>query len=112
MTEIHKKGWGYENWLVNNELYCGKILHFNKGKQCSLHYHKIKDETFYVLKGEALLQFVNDDGKIKTKIFRMGDSFHIPPNMAHRIIAETGVDIIEISTQHFEEDSYRIEKGD
>ena len=47
MTEIHKKGWGYENWLVNTELYCGKILHFNHGKQCSLHYHKIKDETFY-----------------------------------------------------------------
>lgn len=26
-----EKGWGHEVIIVNNELYCGKILHFNKG---------------------------------------------------------------------------------
>ena len=50
--ERHEKGWGYELWIVNNNLYCGKILHFNKGKKCSWHYHKIKQETFYVQKGK------------------------------------------------------------
>ena len=33
--ERHEKGWGYELWIVNNNLYCGKILHFNNGKKCS-----------------------------------------------------------------------------
>jgi hypothetical protein len=37
----------------------------------------------------------------------------IPPNTPHQFI---GVDaqstIIEISTEHFEDDSYRIQKGD
>ena len=46
--EIHPKGWGYEKWIVNNDLYCGKVLFFERGKKCSWHYHKVKDETFYV----------------------------------------------------------------
>jgi hypothetical protein len=37
----------------------------------------------------------------------------LPPNTPHQFI---GIDpkstIIEISTQHFDEDSYRIQKGD
>ena len=40
------KPWGHELWIYNSELYCGKILFFNKGKRCSWHYHEIKDETF------------------------------------------------------------------
>ena len=45
------KGWGYEKWIVNNEMYCGKLLFIEKGKRCSWHYHKIKDETFYLQSG-------------------------------------------------------------
>ena len=49
-----EKRWGSETWFANNEEhnYCGKILHFNKGKKCSWHYHKIKQETFYIQKGK------------------------------------------------------------
>ena len=39
---VHKKGWGFEKWIVNNEFYYGKILHFEKGKRCSFHFHKLK----------------------------------------------------------------------
>ena len=42
------KGWGYEDWIVNKEQYCGKLLFIKKGKKCSWHYHKNKDETFYI----------------------------------------------------------------
>ena len=42
------KGWGFEKWIVNNEKYCGKLLYFIKDRKCSWHYHKIKDETFYI----------------------------------------------------------------
>ena len=52
--EIHPKGWGHEKWIVNTDKYCGKILFFEEGKQCSWHYHKLKDETFYVQSGEIL----------------------------------------------------------
>ena len=40
--DIVKKGWGYENIIVNNDEYCGKILHFYKDKKFSMHYHLLK----------------------------------------------------------------------
>ena len=72
------KGWGYEDWIVNKEEYCGKLLFFKKGKRCSWHYHKLKDETFYIYKGELEVR---------------------------------DVEMFEFSTQHFDEDSIRIEVG-
>ena len=51
------KGWGYEDWIVNKEEYCGKLLFFKKGKSCSWHYHNLKDETFYVHKGELEVRY-------------------------------------------------------
>jgi hypothetical protein len=42
------KGWGREVWIANGKLYCGKILEIKKGKRCSLHYHKLKTESFYL----------------------------------------------------------------
>ncbi|MDP3881901.1 MAG: cupin domain-containing protein [Nanoarchaeota archaeon] len=115
--EIHKKGWGYESWIVNNEKYCGKILHFYAGKKFSLHYHKIKDETFYVLKGKfkmILYDSLEDynNKKIIEKEISPGDTIHIWPGRIHRLIALEEGEIIEFSSQHFEEDSYRIEPGD
>jgi hypothetical protein len=51
LTRAHKiarfeKVWGEEQWLVNTGAYCGKRMLLKKGFQCSLHHHKIKDETF------------------------------------------------------------------
>ncbi len=62
------KGWGGEIVIVNNDLYCGKILVFNSGCQFSMHYHLIKQETWYVVKElfenteDALTE--NKEGKI------------------------------------------------
>lgn len=60
------KGWGFEKWLVNSDKYCGKLLFFAKSKRCSLHYHKIKDETFFVHSGK-LKVFYSDDVKALTQ---------------------------------------------
>jgi|SRR3989344_5110249 len=115
--EIHNKGWGYEKWIVNNEKYCGKILHFYPGKSFSLHYHKIKDETFYVLSGKFgmtiydSLQDYEKKNKIESEI-KQGDIIRIRPGRLHRLTSIEEGEIIEFSTQHFEEDSYRVEPGD
>ena len=55
------KGWGFEKWIVNTEEYCGKLLYFAKGKKCSWHYHKLKDETFYIQSGKILLKYSDSD---------------------------------------------------
>ena len=114
------KGWGYESWIVNKPEYCGKLLFFKKGKQCSLHYHILKDETFYVHQGEVAMLWSDDepttqdskDIHLQQTILKSGDSFHIPRKRIHRVVALQDSTVFEFSTQHFDSDSYRIEKGD
>jgi mannose-6-phosphate isomerase-like protein (cupin superfamily) len=108
------KGWGFEDWIVNTEKYCGKILFFNGGKQCSWHYHKIKDETFYIQSGkiEMLYGILPDIEDARSVILEEGDSFYIPQGLIHRAIALQDTFVYEFSTQHFDSDSYRILKGD
>ena len=59
------KGWGYEDWIVNKEEYCGKLLFIKKGKKCSWHYHKNKDETFYIQSGKLEVTYGWDDRRTK-----------------------------------------------
>ncbi len=108
------KGWGFEKWIVNSEKYCGKLLYFVKGKECSWHYHKIKDETFYIQSGTLLFFYGYDDNVelSRKKILRRGDSFHIPIGLRHKMYALEDTELFEFSTEHFDEDSYRIIKGD
>ena len=54
------KGWGFEKWIVNCEEYCGKLLYFAKGKCCSWHFHKLKDEVFYIQSGLVEVRFSDD----------------------------------------------------
>jgi quercetin dioxygenase-like cupin family protein len=113
-SEIHPKGWGYEKWIVNSSLYCGKLLIFYKNKRCSFHFHKIKTETFYLQSGSIkVLYSVGDEvNQAEELVLNPGDSFHVPIGLRHQMIALEDSELFEFSTQHFEEDSYRILKGD
>jgi quercetin dioxygenase-like cupin family protein len=108
------KGWGFEKWIVNTEEYCGKLLYFVKGKKCSWHYHKLKDETFYIQSGKLLLKH-SDEDEMKyamETILTPGDKFHIYRGLKHQMIALEDTELFEFSTQHFDDDSYRIIQGD
>jgi mannose-6-phosphate isomerase-like protein (cupin superfamily) len=114
LIEFVSKGWGFEKWIVNDEKYCGKLLYFVKGKKCSWHYHKIKDETFYVQSGCLVLQYgYDDDINLASKmVLEKGQKFHVPVGLRHRMYALEDTELFEFSTQHFDEDSYRVIKGD
>jgi quercetin dioxygenase-like cupin family protein len=45
-------------------------------------------------------------------LLRKGDHFHIPVGLKHQMQALEDTELFEFSTQHFDDDSYRIEKGD
>jgi mannose-6-phosphate isomerase-like protein (cupin superfamily) len=109
-----KKGWGYEKWIVNKEEYCGKLLFFNKDKCCSWHYHKIKDEVFYLQSGKMIVKFSEGDDiqEAEQMLLEPGQNFYIYPGLRHQMIALKDSELYEFSTQHFDEDSYRIIKGD
>ncbi|MFW5870846.1 MAG: cupin domain-containing protein [Candidatus Sumerlaeota bacterium] len=98
---VYPKAWGEEHWIVNN-LYCGKKLVLKKGYRCSIHYHKLKDETFYVIAGRILLEL--DD---EARVLEPGDKVHVAIGQKHRFTGLERSEMIEFSTHHEEEDSYR-----
>jgi D-beta-D-heptose 7-phosphate kinase/D-beta-D-heptose 1-phosphate adenosyltransferase len=100
------KVWGYEQWIENNEKYCCKILGLNKGYQCSLHYHKNKDETFLVTAGHVRLELGSE-----VLHLRPGSFARVLPNTPHRFAGIENSLIMEISTHHEDSDSYRIEES-
>ena len=112
--KIVPKGWGYEKWIVNTDEYCGKLLHFIKGKKCSWHYHKLKDEVFYVQSGKLAVRFGEDDdlNNAEEIILGPGDNFHVYRGLRHQMYALEDTEMFEFSTQHFDEDSHRVVRGD
>jgi len=108
------KGWGWERWIVNNEEYCGKLLFFEKNKQCSWHFHKLKDEVFYVQSGRLLVKYSDEDNieEANEIVLEAGDNFHVYRGLRHRMIALQDTELFEFSTQHFDSDSHRIIRGD
>jgi len=102
MKEV-KKVWGKEIWIANYD-YCGKKLVLNKSYRCSMHHHKNKDETFYILKGKVLMEADNEK-----RIMLPGDSLRITPGMKHRFTGLEDSEIMEFSTHHEDSDSYREE---
>lgn len=127
------KTWGWETWIVNNESYCGKILVVYPNKHCSIHYHKKKKETFYVLDGSLLLSYVYDNYHFKSMesgihngldlfnfctvhrvVLNKGDSITLDTYTPHWFTSNSPVEpckFLEISTHHDDNDSYRIERG-
>ena len=110
-----KKGWGYENILVSNEKYCLKILHFTgAGNHFSMHFHREKDETWYVEEGSFVLKRINTStGAIEETILQAEDTIRILPFTIHQLVAlEEDSRILEVSTPDSVEDNYRVSPGD
>lgn len=107
------KGWGEEIIIENNELYCGKLLIFKQGCKFSMHYHMIKDETWYVDKGEFIYRWINTETAEVTEVhLKPGDVVRQRPGQPHQLEALTDGTVFEVSTHHEDSDSYRVWKGD
>lgn len=110
---VVKKGWGSELIWATNDKYCGKLLKFNTNAKFSMHFHHIKDETWYVLSGKFVVKCIDcKDATVYEKTLNAGDTWHNPPLLPHQLICvEQGV-IIEVSTPDSVEDNYRVFPGD
>jgi len=112
-SEFVPKGWGNEIIFANNEKYCGKLLNFIAGKKFSMHYHLIKDEIWYVAKGSFNLHWIDPaTAVVHTERLEVGDVIHNLPGHPHQLEALEDATIFEVSTQHFDHDSYRVFPGD
>ena len=110
---IISKKWGMEVILHNDEKYCGKILSFKADTRFSMHYHILKTETWYISECTFILRYIDTNtADVYEKNLYSGMIVEIEPGSPHQLIAVTDGVIFEASTQHFDNDSYRVGKGD
>lgn len=62
------KLWGHEDIIHNANGYCGKLLHLNPNYQCSLHYHKLKHETFTAIDGNVWVEYYPNTTAIREDV--------------------------------------------
>ena len=106
-----EKKWGHELWIHNDSQYCGKLLVFtHSGNKFSMHYHMLKNETWYVQEGAFQFDWIDTESaeRCYTQL-QKGDVVYIEKGLPHQLTALIDNSIVfEVSTQHFDEDSYRI----
>jgi len=108
-----EKGWGSEEIWVTNDHYCSKFMHFNKASKFSMHFHKDKIETWYVVSGEFVVRWINtQNAKIEEKALTKGDVWHNDPLCPHQVVCYKEGTILEVSTPDSVEDNYRVLPGD
>lgn len=110
MESVGERSWGTENLLVlASGKYTLKKLAIRAGNKGGLQYHRFKDEAGYVIKGSLEVTFENPEGMLESKLLSEGDWFHFPSGSVHQEKAVTDVEILEVSTPHFN-DRVRVEK--
>jgi mannose-6-phosphate isomerase-like protein (cupin superfamily) len=98
-----EKPWGYELIWARTDRYVGKILHIERGEALSLQYHRVKDETLYLLSGSLELQVGDTEDALEVLRLEPGESIHLRPGRRHRLIARETCDVLEASTTETED---------
>ena len=96
------KPWGHETIWAKTDAYVGKILHIKAGEALSVQYHKIKDETVYLLSGQLKYRIWEGDKPVDVKL-EIGEAFRVTPGTVHQMEAVTDCDILEVSTSHLDD---------
>lgn len=97
------KPWGTELLIAETPDYIGKVLYMRKGGTGALQYHRVKDETFFLFEGVALVEYHDELGILQTHEMRCGEAFHVPPGAVHRVEALTDCVLFEASTPVFDD---------
>lgn len=98
-----EKPWGYELIFAHTDRYLGKLLHIEPGEALSLQLHRLKDETFFVTRGEIELQ-VEEEGSFVFHPLRVGESYHVRAGTRHRMVASAeGCELFEVSTPEIDD---------
>ncbi len=103
LTKVDKP-WGHELIFAVTDRYAGKLLVVNAGESLSLQFHKVKDESWYVLEGRAELELgAAGEGVLKTEVIGPGAAFRFVPGTVHRLRAIEDTTILEVSTPELED---------
>lgn len=93
------KPWGYEiHWVPEDAPYMGKLIHINAGCRLSLQIHDEKQESWFLVSGEAKVVWENNKGELTETILVQGKGYSTAIGQKHRLVGVTDCDIIEVST--------------
>jgi mannose-6-phosphate isomerase-like protein (cupin superfamily) len=107
------KGWGSEFIWATNDKYCGKFMSFFENAKFSMHFHRDKEETWYVQSGKFIIRWIDTTtAEQHEKEVISGAIWHNPPCQPHQLICLEAGTIIEVSTPDSVEDNYRVFPGD
>ena len=107
------KGWGNELIFADEKDYCGKLLNFKTGKKFSMHFHSIKDETWYVLSGKFKVNVIEtNNAKSYSVELVKGNVWRNAPLVPHQVECLEEGSIVEVSTHDDPNDNYRVQPGD
>lgn len=113
LTGRQPKGWGSEEIWATNDMYCGKMMHFNTGAKFSMHFHAHKDETWYILKGKFIVNTIDTaDASHHSYNLNVGDVWRNRPLQPHQLVCIEEGTVCEVSTADSVEDNYRVLPGD
>ena len=112
-----KKPWGAELVWAQTDKYIAKFLTIEPGEKLSRQYHKVKDETIYVLSGELAVEIGKGDD-IENFLMMPKTAFRVEPMMVHRFSCNGSQKciLVEVSTPEMDdivrlEDAYgRVEE--
>lgn len=92
-----------EFWIANEEAhgYCGKFLFVFDGQTCPYHHHRIKHETFFIVKGSVRMRV--GDGE---RVMREGDLLAMPPGVGHSFTGIGPALILEVSMPSLLRDNF------
>lgn len=110
---VTPKLWGRELLLVNNDVYCAKLLVIEPGFACSLHRHLVKRESFFILQGKVRVEFGRDPSYLFIEDKRAGDCLHLPTGTFHRFWTPTQEQavMLEVSMPHSDADVERLQES-
>ena len=109
-SSVGERDWGEEILLVISKgKFTMKKLKIKKGFSGGLQYHRKKDEAAYVISGKLLVTYANEKGVLIKKELNEGSWLHFPNGSIHQETALTDVELLEVSTPHFN-DRVRVEE--
>jgi len=88
-------------------------MNFNAGAKFSMHFHRDKEETWYVQSGKFIVRWIDTDtAELHEKELRDGMIWHNEPCKPHQLECVEAGTVLEVSTPDSVEDNYRVMKGD
>lgn len=94
-----EKPWGYElHWVPEDAPYMGKLIHINAGSKLSLQIHDQKQESWFLIAGDAKVIWEDSKGEAIETVLQKGVGYSTQVGQKHRLAGITDCDIVEVST--------------